>query len=558
MSETLNIRVDAIVASKTNPRKHFDQEALQELAESIRKHGVLQPILVRQTPGDALASEDFIPYEIVAGERRWRAAQLAQLERIPATVRSLTDAEVLEIQVVENLQRADLHPLEEAEGYEALMKCQHFDGRAYTAEEIAAKVGKSKSYVYQRLKLTALTEKAREAFYGGQLDASRALLVARIPAHMQELALARILPDPGQDWRGPLSFRQARDMLHREFMLTLKDAPFDTKMIYFGPDGKASPIGPSCAECPKRTGNQPELFGDVDSADVCTDPGCFHAKTDAQGEVMANGLRTKGHEVLTGKEARKVLPSSRSQTKGGLVRLDHILNGDPSFKELKHTLKREKVKLPVTYVQKHDRPTEFAACVNEAAAREQLVAAGCKWAGKEKPAKGQAKPEARPDARDRELESAIAVAVHKALREAVREKGLDETALRALISSLDAWVSPALVGAIGGPWKDPREYDEPAADELQPMLIDIAFPDDDFHEHREALARHYGVDVDSIDWQVRQERNAAGEQEKPAKKAKKREGVTARTGTTLGRRSSAAGCPTTPSGRAPSTATSCA
>lgn len=154
MTTPNSLALEAIVASKTNPRKHFDAAALKELAESIAKHGVLQAILVRPNGADG-------KFELVAGERRWRAAKLAQLDRIPVTVRELSDTEALELQVVENLQRTDLHPLEEAEGYESLMKCQHADGRTYTADEIAAKVGKSRSYVYSRLKYTALCKEAR-------------------------------------------------------------------------------------------------------------------------------------------------------------------------------------------------------------------------------------------------------------------------------------------------------------------------------------------------------------------------------------------------------------
>src|SRR5689334_19780351 len=165
------IALAAITASKTNPRKRFDQAALDELADSIKRHDVLQPILLRPNGGPDT-------YELVAGERRFRAAKAAGLVDIPATVRVLSDAEVLEIQVVENLQRSDLHELEEAEGYEQLLKCSHPNGERYTVDEIAAKVGKSRSYVFARLKLCALCPEARKAFYAGELDASRALLIA--------------------------------------------------------------------------------------------------------------------------------------------------------------------------------------------------------------------------------------------------------------------------------------------------------------------------------------------------------------------------------------------
>jgi len=115
-------------------------------------------------------------YELVAGERRYRACKLAGLNTIPAMIRSLTDDQVLEIQIIENLQRDDLTELEEAEGYDALMTHSNF-----TVDQVGEKIGKSRSYVYGRLKLLELTEDSKQAMRVGTLDASRALLIARIP-----------------------------------------------------------------------------------------------------------------------------------------------------------------------------------------------------------------------------------------------------------------------------------------------------------------------------------------------------------------------------------------
>ncbi|MEN9905696.1 MAG: hypothetical protein RLZZ555_2261, partial [Pseudomonadota bacterium] len=176
-----------LVTSPTNPRKHFDHARLQELADSIRATGVHQPILVRPLPGSRMqetfdihaASGGLQPrptHEIVAGDRRFRACQLAGLATVPAMVRALTDDQVLEIQIIENLQRDDLTELEEAEGYEALM--QH---SGLSADAVGAKIGKSRSYVYGRLKLLELGPDGREALREGRMDASHALLIARIP-----------------------------------------------------------------------------------------------------------------------------------------------------------------------------------------------------------------------------------------------------------------------------------------------------------------------------------------------------------------------------------------
>jgi ParB/RepB/Spo0J family partition protein len=158
--------VDQVHPSATNPRKHFDETALAELAESIRVQGVLQPLLVRAVNEG---------YEIVAGERRFRAALAAGLPAVPAVVRELSDAEVLEIQVVENLQRSDLHPLEEAEGYQRLVDAARLD-----VARIAERIGRSVSYVYDRLRLLQLTERGRELFLEGKITAGHAVILSRL------------------------------------------------------------------------------------------------------------------------------------------------------------------------------------------------------------------------------------------------------------------------------------------------------------------------------------------------------------------------------------------
>lgn len=132
------ISIGSIKPSKANPRQRVDESALAELAESIRTHGVLQPILIRPVAAGG--------FEIVCGERRWKASKMAGTQSIPARIVNLTDAEALELAVIENLQREDVHELDEANGYKALMRQ---NPELYTVETIAAKVGRSPSYVYQ-------------------------------------------------------------------------------------------------------------------------------------------------------------------------------------------------------------------------------------------------------------------------------------------------------------------------------------------------------------------------------------------------------------------------
>jgi len=153
------IAIENLRESKTNPRRHQDPAAFAELVKSVEQRGVLVPLLVRAI---ATHKDD---YEIVAGWRRYKAAQKVGVKELPVRIMPLTDIEVLEIQVIENLQREDVHPLDEARGYAVLMEKANYD-----VEGIAAKVGKSASYVYQRLKLTELIEPAKKSFLGGRVN----------------------------------------------------------------------------------------------------------------------------------------------------------------------------------------------------------------------------------------------------------------------------------------------------------------------------------------------------------------------------------------------------
>src|SRR5882762_1408062 len=173
-----NIPLEKIRESKTNPRTQFDPSKLAELAENIRQHGVLQPILVRPLPKGAADT-----YELVAGTRRYRASKLARRETIPATVRDLTDAQALELQVIENVQRVDVHPLDEAHGYAALIQ---LEPDTYTVEAIATRVGRSPAYVNGRLRLIQLIS---EAFYEDKLTVAHAFEIARLQPNDQRRAL---------------------------------------------------------------------------------------------------------------------------------------------------------------------------------------------------------------------------------------------------------------------------------------------------------------------------------------------------------------------------------
>lgn len=297
--------LNAVVRSTTNPRQYFDDAKLVELSLSIQANGVHQPILVRPLPGHRVHSTDrCVTHEIVAGERRWRASQLAKATTIPAMVRELTDAEALEIQIIENLQRADLTELEEAEGYERLMQASDI-----SADAVGTKIGKSRSYVYARLKLLDLCTEARKALREGQIDASRGVLIARIPdGKLQLKALAEATRKNHLD--EPISFRSFQAWLQTNVMLRLERAPFQIT------DAKLLPEAGSCKDCPKRTGANPDLFADVDGADICTDPPCFDAKTRAHRDTLVAKAEAKGLQVIEGKEAKAICSPYSNQLKG--------------------------------------------------------------------------------------------------------------------------------------------------------------------------------------------------------------------------------------------------
>lgn len=183
--ELRKINLEDLRESKLNPRRHFNEAALDELAASIQQVGVLTPLTVRAVDGY---------FEIGAGARRFRAAKQVGLAAVPAIVRAMDDVEFLEFLVIENAQRADVHPLEEGHGYRALFKA------GYTVERIAERIGRSADYVYERLKLLDLIKEAREVFLDGKIHLSH----ARLLAHLSPADQLRALAPPTAFKAGPL------------------------------------------------------------------------------------------------------------------------------------------------------------------------------------------------------------------------------------------------------------------------------------------------------------------------------------------------------------------
>lgn len=194
---TKRLPVEFIVANRRNPRRDFDADQLEELTASIREKGVMQPLLVRPSADDPNC------FEIIAGERRWRAAQKAGLHEVPVIVREVDDKEALELAIIENVQRADLNPLEEAQGYGQLM--EQF---SYTQQDLAQVIGKSRSHVANTLRLLRLPEEVRGMLGRGDLTAghARTLITAAEPG-----ALAQRIVDEGLSVREAEALAQAPD-----------------------------------------------------------------------------------------------------------------------------------------------------------------------------------------------------------------------------------------------------------------------------------------------------------------------------------------------------------
>ncbi len=229
--------LNEIVPNRDQPRKTFDEASIEELAQSIKQHGVLQPLLVRPIPSGG--------YQLVAGERRWRACRIAGLAKVPVVIKELTDTETMEIAIIENLQREDLNPIEEAEGLQALIdKC------GYTQEEVANSVGKSRPAIANSLRILRLPQEVREMTKNGEITAghARALLAFDNEAMMLEVAknivqnkmtvrdverLAKI-----KETAGPRAARaKKRNSFYDEVELSLSEALGRKIKVYAGRKG---------------------------------------------------------------------------------------------------------------------------------------------------------------------------------------------------------------------------------------------------------------------------------------------------------------------------------
>lgn len=263
--EFRNVAIDQLRESHTNPRRTFDERKLQELSQSIRAQGVLVPLIVRP-------AED-VQFEIVAGARRFRAAQLAELFAVPVRVVELTDAEALTLQLVENAIREDVHPYEEAMAYRALLETSE---PRYDVATLALKTGRSVKHIYGRLKIAELIPDVAEVFQANRITVGHAVLIARLPGHQQHQARQAAFRE---DWRTKekhaIAVRELEEWIRENLMLSLADAVFDRS------DAELVATAGACTSCMKRTGANAALFDDFRQDDRCLDGDCFQLKIDA-------------------------------------------------------------------------------------------------------------------------------------------------------------------------------------------------------------------------------------------------------------------------------------
>lgn len=533
MDQITEIRIDDLHESPFNPRKLFNEGALQELAADIKAVGrVLQPLLVRPIvpplfDGDP---DGITGHEIVFGHRRYRAAQLAGLTHIPCMVRAMTDEEAKRAQISENLQRADVHPIEEAEGFQALI-----DDHGMTADLLAEQTGKSRSYIYGRLKLLAACPEIRRACLAGEIGAEVALLVARLrTVKLQEKALGYIKADHRANLEdgGQASYRTVRDLLNEKFTLDLKSTMFDVQ------DATLLPIAGACTTCPKRSCNAPEFedvlhaneahpmapmlkaaalrFGHLTNkgANVCTDPDCFDEKKKAHLKREAAKLTAEGKVVVDGNAARSAV-SAQGEIKGAYIALKDV-KADLKALPKKGAAAAQDIPQPQIVLLQDPRTGK----THQAVKRADLQAAGVKV--KEAPKSNQANY-AEQERRRQEAQAAneAKAKAERAVRRAVLTRITDlmattersEFDLRLIAQQLWielAWQSKQVLASVYGvsdPAQLDKRIDKMTTDQITVFLMQCALASDVWvahyqldrkPEHLLAAAEHYGIDVDQV------------------------------------------------------------
>ena len=345
------------------PRKTFDVASMKELADSITEQGIVQPLIVRTAKagfkilepdlessdyrlmkrtadgwqqvdscdkknhatlhdtwagnfgGMGLLDDYADRYVIVAGERRWRASEIAGLTMLPCIVRDVEGHRVFAQQFIENEQRVNISALEEAEALQKQLEARKLADGKFSVEDLAKELGMSRAGLYQRLALMRLHEPVRTALLAGKISTSVAGVVAIVPLPNQQEKLLKEITNE-ESWKFPYSVRDVQDMVNDDYCRQLKDAPFDAKKEEWF-DASAGPVEirklpegvhlGSCTDCPARTGNMLEQFPELKTRpNACTRPDCFAAKCKTHWLEKSKDLAQRGKTVLVEKEFKAV------------------------------------------------------------------------------------------------------------------------------------------------------------------------------------------------------------------------------------------------------------
>lgn len=284
-SNVLDIKLSAIIPSATNPRKTFEKENIQDLADSMKSVGLLQAIILRPLADG---------FEIVAGERRYRAALHLKWETIPGLVRDISDDEMLEIQIIENLQREDVSPLDEAHAFKTLLQKENIDW-------LASRIHKTKKYIADRLKLNDLVPEAAEHVSAGTLPLGHAVVISKLSFADQQACIRKCISksygeNTDEDYC-KIPLEELKDFISDTIMLEFKKAPFDPDDAILYENAGA------CKVCPKRTCNSNLLFQDITKDDKCTDASCFNEKIKLHIDREKGKAKEQYGKVLSGEKS---------------------------------------------------------------------------------------------------------------------------------------------------------------------------------------------------------------------------------------------------------------
>jgi|GEM_PF-3058769 len=524
MDTLKHLPVADLVAATIN-RQHGSHD-IAELAASITEQGVIQPLVVRAVNGH---------HEIVAGHRRHRAAAKAGLEVVPCIVRELTDKQADEQRLEENLQRKDLHPMDEAAAYERLI-----DEHGYDVEDLVDKFAKPSKHVRGRLKLCSLAADVRKAYLAGEVEHHQALLIARMPDHKVQRDLLKAAKDD-------ISSRYEGDFVEQNWSLydatyrsltRLADAPFaidDARLV-----AKAG----ACTACPKRTANQRELFDDLeDKEDQCFDTVCYKSKVETWWKAQKAAAKADGVKVLTQAELEKCISyRDNLHASAAYVRTSATVGdvaGGKSKAQLKTALKADP---PQRYIGRSKAGTVFdlyarkdvtkalkaAGLITKAAATKASVSSPSSYKPSASDKAAAKRRRTLEKIKTETTERAIAAAV--ALAEDAEDVAVFEPLARLLCSGLSATATAKARGlknreALERQLRTKKKSKQLDGAALRGLVVELALRDACYYAgHTPAFGKAmqaWGIDLAVIERKVKAEIKAKAKAQ-PKKAAKKK------------------------------------